>query len=167
MSDGRRTLLRDREAFLAFYDASVDDAYRYAGRLCGADRAAAEDLVHDAYMRLLRGVQEGRNPEVNIGYVVTTIRNLHLDQLRRRTMAERRLHLVATPGTTDGEAPFANDVSTLAALPERDRTALVLRYVDGLSVTEVATVMEITVHAAESLLARARARLRNQEASHG
>ena len=43
-----------RDRFLAFYDASFQEAYRYAARLCGSDREAAEDLVQDAYMAILQ-----------------------------------------------------------------------------------------------------------------
>ena len=55
--------LNDREAFLAFYDRTFTDAYRYAGRLCGTDRAAAEDLVQDAYLRVLRQIRGGDGPQ--------------------------------------------------------------------------------------------------------
>ena len=51
----------------------------------------------------------------------------------------------------------------LASLPERERTALVLRFVDDLGVSQVARKMGLSTHAAESLLARATRRLRNQE----
>ena len=170
MSNDRRVeeRLNDREAFLAFYDRTFTDAYRYAGRLCGTDRAAAEDLVQDAYLRVLRQIRGGDGPQVSVGYVITTIRNLHLDGLRREAGRERHLHLVATPAASiDADPPSMAEPSALAALPTRDRTALVLRYVDGLSVPEVADALGTTVHAAESLLARARTRLRQQEADHG
>ena len=124
--------------------------------------------MQDAYLRVLRQIRGGDGPQVSVGYVITTIRNLHLDGLRREAGRERHLHLVATPAVSvDADPPSMAEPSALAALPTRDRTALVLRYVDGLSVPEVADALGTTVHAAESLLARARTRLRQQEADHG
>ena len=57
----------------------------------------------------------------------------------------------------------------LRTVSDRQRAALVLRYVDDLSVAEVAESLGLTVHATESLLARARGELRRQQggAQHG
>jgi len=49
----------------------------------------------------------------------------------------------------------------IAHLPERQRTALVLCHFDGMSNPDAAAVLEITVEALESLLARARRTLKN------
>ena len=151
--------------FLAFYDATFTDAYRYAGRLCGGDRDAAEDLVQDAYTSVLRQVRSDSDKDLHIGYVITTIRNRFLDRVRKDEREERRLRLVAVTADDDGapEPTGSHVTSQLAALPERERAALVLRYVDDLSVPDVAAALGLTVHAAESLLARARTRLRGED----
>jgi RNA polymerase sigma-70 factor, ECF subfamily len=149
-----------KEPFLAFYDDTFAEAYRYAARLCGKDRAAAEDLVQDAYLSVLRQVRADRTRELTIGYVITTMRHRFLDAVRHAEREERRLRLVAT----EPEPDLAAMPTLLSDLPERERTALVLRYVDDLPVPEVALGMGISVHAAESLLARARTRLRGREA---
>jgi len=151
--------------FLAFYDATFTDAYRYAGRLCGGDRDAAEDLVQEAYLSVLRQVRGDAGKDLQIGYVITTIRNRFLDRVRKDDRDERRLRLVAVTADDNGAPePVASHVtSQLAALPERERAALVLRYVDDLSVPDVAEALGLTVHAAESLLARGRARLRGKD----
>ena len=153
---------QEKEAFLAFYDATFAEAYRYAGRLCGDDRAAAEDLVQDSYLAVLRRFRDGGEVVLTIGYVVTTIRHRYLDGIRHDSREERRLRLIVT-SDDDSTAPPPT-VPALADLPPRERAALVLRYVDDLSVPEVATALQLSVHAAESLLARARTRLRGREA---
>ena len=50
---GAQRAARYRDRFLEFYDLTFEEAYRYAGRLCGSDHNGAEDLVHDAYTSLL------------------------------------------------------------------------------------------------------------------
>ena len=126
---------RQQDAFLYFYDATFTEAYRYAGRLCGGDRSAAEDLVQEAYVAVLRQFRTDSSRELRIGYVITTIRNRHLDHLRSAAREQQRMRLVATD---TGERELALVPSELAGLPERERTALVLRYVDDLAVPEVA-----------------------------
>mgnify|MGYP000878673350 CR=1 FL=1 len=163
MSTNRRQQERQRDRFLAFYADTFDAAYRYAGRLCGSDREAAEDLVQDAYTAVLQQMRADDGRELETGYLITTIRNRFLDRVRRADREERRLRLVASG---PGEPEPALMPSQLESLPERDRAALVLRYVDDLPVPEVAEAMGLTVHATESLLARARARLRGKDAEH-
>lgn len=165
-----RTSLQQDE-FLAFYDATFAEAYRYAGRLCGSDRDAAEDLVQEAYTAVLRQFRADADRDLQIGYVITTIRHRFLDRLRNADSETRRMRLVAvTDGASEKEA--SNDLpdtpltSHLAGLPERDRTALVLRYVDDLPVPDVAEALGLSVHATESLLVRARARLRGKDIRH-
>lgn len=160
-----------QDRFLAFYDATFTEAYRYAGRLCGSDRDAAEDLVQEAYTAVLRQFRADVDRDLQIGYVITTIRHRFLDRLRRAESEARRLRLVAvTDGANETEAgsdlPDASLTSHLAGLPERDRAALVLRYVDDLPVPDVATALGLSVHATESLLVRARARLRGRDIRH-
>lgn len=154
---------RRQDKFLAFYDDTFTEAYRYAGRLCGGNRDAAEDLVQDAYMAVLRQFRADPSRDLSVGYVITTIRNRHLDRLRSAAREQHRMRLVTAE---PGEREPSLMPSQLAGLPQRDRTALVLRYVDDLPVPEVAQAMDLTVRATESLLVRARARLRGEDLRH-
>ena len=150
------------EGFLAFYRATLGEVYRYAAMLCGSDRAAAEDLVQDVYLAALTKARQGLLSELSPGYLIIATRHRHLDRLRSTQRERRRLELVAAAPPVD-TAPKVLPPQ-LADLPERDRLALVLRYVDDMSVTQVAREMGISTHAAESLLARATRRIRQQEA---
>ena len=169
MRQPTRTSTR-QDRFLAFYDTTFTEAYRYAGRLCGSDRDAAEDLVQEAYTAVLRQFRADADRDLQIGYVITTIRHGFLDRLRSSESEARRLRLVAVTDGTDehGVEPDTDTslTSHLAGLPERDRAALVLRYVDDLPVPEVADALGLSVHATESLLVRARARLRGKDIRH-
>jgi RNA polymerase sigma-70 factor (ECF subfamily) len=149
------------ERFLAFHDATVRDAYRYASRLAGGDRYRAEELVQDAYYELLRQVRAGALREVGPGWVVVTIRHRFLDGLRNREREERRLRLVwSRPDASERHSPSDGGVLDGALLSDRERAALTLRYVDDLPVADVDAAIGTTVRATESLLARARARVR-------
>jgi RNA polymerase sigma-70 factor (ECF subfamily) len=145
---------------MACYRATLPEVFRYAAMLCGSDRPLAEDVVQDVYLAALGKARDGTLIELSVGYLVVAVRHRHLDRMRAAHREERRLRLVSSlpPDTVERTMP-----SLLAALPERERTALVLRYVDDMTVAHVAKEVGISTRAAESLLARATRRLRNQE----
>lgn len=134
--------------------------FRLAARIVGS-REDAEDIAQDLYERLWRRrsmVIVQRNPE---GYVLAAARNLCLDRLRARK------------STTDlpptlAEKPQAGDDTTdiitklLDGLPEKQRTAIHLRDVEGLEMKEVARVMRSSETAVRMSLSRGRATLREQ-----
>ena len=87
------------------------------------------------------------------------------DHWRRQAREERKLHAIA--GGLDGESEPSWDPwdatleggraqQTLASLGAHHRSALVLRYIDDLSVPAVAVELGRTLHATETLLVRAR-----------
>lgn len=135
----------------------------YAARLLG-DRAEAEDVAQEAMLRLWRVAPDWRQGEAKVTtwlYRVTT--NLCTDRLRMR-QRRKTSALDDEPGIEDG-APAAETVlievdrmvaldAAFAALPDRQREAVVLRHIEGLTNPEIAAVMDIGVEAVESLIAR-------------
>lgn len=141
---------------LACYDATFDEVYRYAARLTRS-RPAAEDLTQEAFVRLVRAARAGTVTTVGIGWLITTLRHLFIDQTRSATTEHARLVLVG-PSPTGG--PTIDDYEPwLVGLSERERAALVLRYVDDLPVGQVAALLGASVRATESLLQRAKRRV--------
>lgn len=157
-----RWQVHTEDGFQACYRATFSEVYRYAAMLCGADRAAAEDLVQDVYLEALDRTRSGAITELSIGWLVTTARHRFIDHIRSSNRERRRLQLVASTPHADTSAQLPEQ---LAALPERERVAMVLRYVDDLSVAQIAMAMGATTHATESLIARATRRLRHREVS--
>lgn len=141
---------------LACYDAAFPAVYRYASRLAGA-RPAAEDLTQDAFLRLTRAARRGDVDAVGVGWLITTTRRIFLDGVRSADREERRLRLVANEPVS---GPPSVPAISLAALSDRERAALVFRYVDDLPVAEVADLLGSSVRATESLLQRAKRRAR-------
>lgn len=164
--DKREWQVRDEASFVACYRASVADVFRYAAMLCGRDRSAAEDLVQDVYVQVLRRVRDGSVRSLTIGYLTLSVRHRFLDALKSRERETKRLQLVAPPEADDATERLQT-VDHLEYLPQRERLAMVLRYVDDLSVSGVAAAMGINKRAAETLLSRATQRLREGELRHG
>jgi RNA polymerase sigma-70 factor (ECF subfamily) len=138
----------------------------HAWRLTG-DRDEAADIAQEAMLRLWRIAprwQPGRAQVTTWLYRV--VANLGTDRLRRR----RAVTLDAAPDVPDPapspEARMGQDQrmaalrGALDALPDRQRQAVVLRHLEGLSNPEIAAVMDIGVEAVESLTARGRRALK-------
>jgi RNA polymerase sigma-70 factor (ECF subfamily) len=139
-----------------------------ATRMLG-DRAEAEDVAQEAFVKLWRQARRWRPGAAMVDtWLHRVTLNLCYDRLRRR----REIPAAAPPEQTD-PAPGADMAmiraardaalaAAIASLPERQRAALVLQYYEGLSNIEAAAAMEIGVEALESLLSRARRTLRDK-----
>ncbi|WP_408734470.1 RNA polymerase sigma factor [Paraburkholderia bannensis] len=147
-----------------------------ATRMLG-DRMEAEDVAQEAFMRIWKQAPHWRTGEAKFDtWLHRVALNLCYDRLRgqRETLAPDgdALNEVADPAARPDErmesrSRDARVRDALAALPVRQREALVLTYYQELSNAEAAALMDITVDALESLLARARRTLRAQLAGEG
>jgi RNA polymerase sigma-70 factor (ECF subfamily) len=146
---------------LALYDRALPQVYGYlAARV--HDTGVAEDLTAETFLAAVRAVRDGSVPDLSIAWLVTVARNKLVDHWRRRAREERTLQLAGDPDADlvddDMDAHFdrLRTREVLDQLGPHHRCALTLRYLDGLSVGEVADHLDRTVHATEALLVRAR-----------
>ena len=161
------------DELLALYDRALPQVYGYLVARCG-DEALAEDLTAEAFLAAVDGIKRNAIPNLTIAWLVGVARHKLVDHWRRREREDRKLALVQAE-TPDAEevswderldAARAHDI--LESMGEHHRCALTLRYLDGLSVPEVAELMGRTVHATEALLVRARSAFRRTyEANEG
>lgn len=137
-------------------------AFAHAVRMLGGDRAEAEDVAQDAMLRLWRAAPDWRPGEAKVTtwlYRVTA--NLCIDRLRKRrsgpTLDRVPEPVDETPSVADGMQAQARADALQAALdqlPERQKQAVILRHIEGLSNPEIAQIMDIGPRAVESLTAR-------------
>lgn len=156
----------DGDALAALMDRHLHRVTALAGRLTG-NAADAEDVAQEVFLRVWRhsaGWKSGQAKYATWLYRVTL--NLCHDRLRRRRETDMET-MDELPGASPGQeaqlqrADVARRVAeALAALPERQREAVVLSYYQDLGNIEAAEVLEISVEALESLLSRGRRKLR-------
>jgi len=141
-----------------------------AGRLLG-DADEARDVAQDTFLRIWKQAGQWRSGQARFDtWLHRVALNLCYDRLRRRKeqpLADSdELPEAVDPAPLPEELLQASAQSdlmaaALAALPERQREAIVLQYYQDLSNIEAAQLMNISVDALESLLSRARRNLRN------
>ena len=154
----------DRHAALALTQRVTPRVMAYASRLLSGDRAEAEDVAQETMLRLWKIAPDWRQSETKVttwAYRVAT--NLCIDRQRSRAR-KRQMALEDAPEVADaavgaeGRMIEAGRVAALeaalAVLPDRQRQAVVLRHLQGMTNPEIASIMEIGVEAVESLTAR-------------
>jgi len=138
-----------------------------AMRLClllEDDPAAAEDLLHDAFAKVIGRLDALREEQAFGGYLRRTIVNLHTSKLRRRRLEraflrkEAALAIAASEPT--GAAEASDVLKVLSGLPPRQRAAIFFRFYEDLSERDVGKALGCSTSAAKATLQRAMSSLR-------
>lgn len=163
VSDQRRVLL-------SLYDSAASEVYGYLASRCGS-AAVAEDLTAETFLAASAAVQRDAVQDLTVAWLIGVARHKLVDHWRRTEREQRLLHAVesdtddATTDDWDARIDAALAHQTLARLGAHHRSALTLRYLDGLSVAEVADHLGRTYGATEALLVRAKAAFRHEYAA--
>jgi len=149
--------------FASLYRATLSPLRRYLARLLG-NTTEAQDVAHDAYMRVYPSV-ENKTAEKPEALLYVTARRLAINRLKRRSispLSPEGVALETTASTTPGvqQQVMARQELVLleqaiAELPEGCRAVLLLRKVELLSHREIADRLGIAVSTVEKQHARA------------
>jgi RNA polymerase sigma factor (sigma-70 family) len=149
------------------YEQHHAELYRSAVRAC-RDPGTAEDLVQEAFLRLMLEIGRNRTPDNIRAWLHRVIANLAVSLGRRATVSQRFAGTLANhdePPTPEAVAIDdelrAELASALQVLPDQARTALLLA-ASGYSGAEIAAAIGRTDCATRTLLCRARLELRDR-----
>jgi len=150
---------------LSDIEACIPALRRYALALLRS-RQDADDLVHDCILRALERLHTRREDVEMRVWLFAIMHNLFVSQLRR--MTRRRRNETAMDGeveigvgaTHDDRMHWRDMLRALNALPDEQRTVLLLVTIEDLSYAEVARVLGVPIGTVMSRLARGRERLR-------
>jgi RNA polymerase sigma-70 factor (ECF subfamily) len=163
----REMARRDRSAWAVMYDRHVGDVFGVVYHLLGGDRGAAEDVCQEVWLLAIEridGFDFGRGGFRNWLLGIARHRVLHHHRRNAKQAAD-----ADTDGPSEALPPLdllelgeRADVvrAALFCLDSAHRRVLQDKYAEGLSVTEIAERTGRSAKAVESLLSRARARLR-------
>jgi len=159
----------DRAAWRVLYLRHKDFVYRVALRFLG-DEAEARDVSQDVFVQVFATASRYRPAGKFTTYLWRVTANRCLNE---RARAHHRLRADADEPAANAEPDEAGTPedrlaraqtdaavrAAIAALPERQRLAVILSRFEGLSYAEIASALETSVPSVESLLFRARQRL--------
>jgi RNA polymerase sigma factor (sigma-70 family) len=164
---------RDRAAWGALYDAHLQEIYAFVSHLMVGDRSSCDDLNQEVWLQAISSI-ETYDPAKG------ELRDWLFGIARRRVALHfRRLSNASTSFADvadwveppDGTLLLPQEVmeqvermrlvqAAFTAIPQSHQHVLKQKYIDGRSVQEIADAMKMTGKAVESLLSRARERLR-------
>jgi RNA polymerase sigma factor (sigma-70 family) len=153
-------------AFERLYKAHVQDVYRYALMVL-RNREDAEDVVQTTFLKAYRVFARGERPRNARPWLITIAHNTCRTRLRdakrrpQEVAFEERLAESVEAQPQDGVEP-KELLRALGALSFNQRSALVMRELEGRSYSEIAHVLEVSPSAVETLLFRARRAVREQ-----
>jgi RNA polymerase sigma factor (sigma-70 family) len=160
------TVALERDAdFTAWFDEILPRVFRLASRTA-ASRAEAEDLASEALARAYAKWPSIRGLPHRDGWVLRTTANLGVDAARHdsrfpwsRLRAQRAE--AAAPSVEDQVADRRIVAAALSRLPARQREAVSLRYLAGMTLEETATTMGLGVETVRTHVARGLSAMRS------
>jgi len=171
----------DEPAFRELVMRHQDRVVGTVAKMLG-DADEAHDIAQQVFLRVWRHARTYRPGAKFTTWLLTITRNLVFNETRRRARrrevsaddqeeGHRQREIEDDPrrrpdaGVLEDELRRSVDAA-IAALPEAQRMAVVLRRYDDLSYEEIGKVMKLSVPAVKSLLFRARASLRESLAAY-
>ena len=154
----------ERSSLGELYVRHAPESIRLAVLQTG-DRALAEDLVQEAFARLVGRLRHLRDPGVFGAYLRRTIVNLSTSHFRRRRV--ERAYLARSAMAPEAETNPNQELDAamhdaLLRLPERQRAAIVLRFYEDLSDVQTAEVLRCSPGTVRSLVSRGMTTLRSE-----
>lgn len=169
----RRVALGDRAAFASLVEAHQRPLSAYARRMLG-EASGADDIVQETFLRLWTRADRFDSKTARLTTWLHNIaHNLCIDSFRKQsrisyTNEDSEFEAAVVPDVNSPEVDQEAEQSgervrvALGILPERQRSALLLCHYQGLSNRDAASILDVSVDALESLLARARRRLKKE-----
>ncbi len=150
----------DARAFAALYERNHQAIYRYCRSIVRHDQDA-QDALQNTMMRAYAALRADERDLAVRPWLFRIAHNESISILRRRRdsaeLDERQEHPSgAVDGTVESRERFSTLVSDLRSLPERQRGALLMRELSGLSVEEIAQALSISQGAAKQTIFEAR-----------
>jgi RNA polymerase sigma factor (sigma-70 family) len=156
-------------AFEQLYRKHAREVYQYALALL-TNPADAEDATQTTFLNAYRAYQRGERPNKPHNWLITITHNVCRMRWRQAGSRPREVAFdeAPEPVALEHERPNLDEVlSALARLTFNQRSALVMRELEGRSYQEIAGVLDLSVGAVEALLFRARRRLQLERKALG
>jgi RNA polymerase sigma-70 factor (ECF subfamily) len=151
-------------AFEQLYKRHAREVYQYALALL-ANPADAEDVTQTTFLNAYRAMEQGERPRSPQNWLIAIAHNVCRQRFRQsqRRPAEVVYEEELAEAIVDDDPVTAEDIRrALGHLAFNQRSALVMRELEGRSYQEIAEILELSVSAVETLIFRARRALREQ-----
>ncbi len=160
-------LRRDPGACAALFDRHAPYVQRVIARIIGYSEPERTDLLHDVFVRALEGMGDLKNPRMLKSWLVGIAVFVAKEWLRRRKrvgapVAPEHAADRAGPSTPPEAVEAVRSLYRLLdRLSEDDRAVFVLRFLEGMNLTEIAEACNLSISTARRRVIRAESRFQN------
>jgi RNA polymerase sigma factor (sigma-70 family) len=150
------------DAFGTIHDRYRQRLLAYTRQMLGPSRSDAEDVLQDVFLRAYGALRNDDRPVTLRAWLYRVAHNRCIDHLRRPLPPAAEIYQLSRTPTHDPQAETVRRedlrrlVQDVQRLPEQQRSALLMRELDGLSYAELADALDTSIPAIKSLLVRAR-----------
>src|SRR4051794_31165174 len=150
------------DAFGTIHDRYRQRLLAYTRQMLGASRSDAEDVLQDVFERAYGALRQDDRPVTLRAWLYRVAHNRCIDHLRRplppasEIFEVSRTPLLDPPAETESREELRRLLCDVGRLPGPQRSALLMRELEGLHYTEIADALDLSVPAVKSLLVRAR-----------
>jgi RNA polymerase sigma-70 factor (ECF subfamily) len=149
----------EAEAFETLYRRHRDWVHRLAWRFTGNEQDAL-DVLQEAFIYLLKKLPDLHLTASMTTFLYPVVKHLSLNLRRRRGVGTDEELLLSIPDPATQPTPRTELAATLATLPTDQREVVLLRFVDDLTLDEIAQALDVPTGTVKSRLHRALETLR-------
>jgi RNA polymerase sigma-70 factor (ECF subfamily) len=151
-----------REQFIKQVEGTQKAFRRFLVALCCGDAALADDIAQDAYLKAYLSCDTLLNPEKFNAWIFKIGYNTFINHKRaERVFADYdEARNISSADSTDSQFRYQQLYSALNKLPGKERTSVLLFYMEGYSIKEIAEIKGTTQGAVKQHLSRGRDHLR-------
>lgn len=169
------TLSMTQQEFLEAYDSYADAIFRHCALRLG-DREEGKDLMQDTFIRAWEAIVGGITVRNMRAYLYRVANNLIIDMVRRRkrrptsSLEEMMETGFNPPSREKGPAAVFEERFVLEAfqnIEEPYRTAVILRFIDGLPPREIAALLDVSPNVISVRVNRGIEKLQSLLSPHG
>lgn len=151
-----------REQFITHVEATQKAFRRFLVALCCGDSALADDVAQESYIKAYMSCDSFTNNDKFNAWIFRIGYNTFINHRRseRLTVGYEDAKEIITHDVADSSFAYQDLYEALNRLPTKERTSVLLFYMEGYSVKEIAEIQEVSQDAVRQHLSRGRSHLR-------
>lgn len=152
-----------REQFIAHAECCQKELRRFLAALCCGDTALADDIAQETLIKAYLSADGFASPDKFNAWIFRIAYNTFVSHLRavRPTAQYNEAVGLSTDARADDAFRYQELYAALDKLPPRERSAILLHYLQGYAIKEIAVIIEASTDAVKQYLSRGRAHLRS------
>jgi RNA polymerase sigma-70 factor (ECF subfamily) len=152
-----------REQFISHVESSQKALRRFLVALCNGDSQLADDIAQETYMKAYMSCDKFNNPDKFNAWIYRIANNTFINHNRslKTTFGYDQVSDISSGTKADSTFQYQDLYAALRNLSNKERTSILLYYMEGYSIKEISKIIDITQDAVKQHLSRGRNHLRN------